>query len=64
MTGRVSGGQDPDGREVVSALTARAEKARQDAPDVPAAPPVSTWDWPAVAAVAVPGLALLIAALA
>jgi hypothetical protein len=53
-----------DADKVVAALTERAEKARLDTPETRAAAPVSTWDWPAVAALAVPGLALLIVALA
>lgn len=53
---------DPD--KVVAMLTGRAEQARLDAPEVQATAPVSTWDWTAVAAVVVPGLALLIIALA
>jgi Bacterial PH domain len=52
-----------DADKVVAALTERAEKARLDAPDTRAAAPVTTWDWPAVAALAVPGVALLIVAL-
>jgi Bacterial PH domain len=53
-----------DADKVVATLTGRAEKARIDAPEVQATAPVTTWDWIAVAAVAVPGLALLIIALA
>jgi hypothetical protein len=52
-----------DADKVVAALTTRAEQARLDAPEVQATAPVSTWDWPAVAAVLAPGLALLIIAL-
>lgn len=52
-----------DADKVVAAVTGRAEKARQDAPEVQATAPVSTWDWTAVAAVVIPGLALLIIAL-
>jgi hypothetical protein len=55
-------GVDTD--RVVATITARAEQARLDAPGVAAAAPVSTWSWLAIAAVVVPGLALLIAALA
>jgi hypothetical protein len=53
-----------DAAKVAAALTGRAEKSRLDAPGVRATAPVSTWDWTAVAAVAAPGLALLIIALA
>ena len=53
-----------DADQVVATITARAEQARLDAPGTPATAPLSTWNWPAVAAVAVPGLALVIAALA
>jgi Bacterial PH domain len=53
-----------DAARVAAALTERAEQARRDAPGALAAAPVSAWHWPAVAAVVVPALALLIAALA
>jgi hypothetical protein len=53
-----------DASRVVATLTERAEQARRDAPDAAAAAPASVWSWPAVAAVAVPGLALLITVLA
>jgi hypothetical protein len=49
---------------VVSALGAYAERARAVAPRRPALPPVSTWYWPAVAAIVIPALALVIAVLA
>jgi hypothetical protein len=49
---------------VVSALGAYAERARAIAPRPPARPPVSTWYWPAVAAIVIPALALLVAVLA
>jgi PH (Pleckstrin Homology) domain-containing protein len=52
-----------DTGRVVATLTERGEQARLDAPDVQATAPVSTWDWTAVAAVVIPGLALLVAAL-
>lgn len=52
-----------DAEQVIATLTARAEEARLDAPGVGGEAPVSTWAWPAVAAVVAPGLALLIAAL-
>jgi hypothetical protein len=53
-----------DAGRVIATLTARAENARLDAPDTQAAAPVSTWDVLAVASVVIPGLGLLIAALA
>jgi hypothetical protein len=53
-----------DADKVVATLTERAELARLEAPTDQAACPVATWDWPAVAAVVIPGLALLIVALA
>jgi PH (Pleckstrin Homology) domain-containing protein len=49
---------------VVATLTERAEQVRSDAVAVPAAPPVSSWYWPAIAAIIVPILALVIAVLA
>jgi hypothetical protein len=52
-----------DADRMVATLTERAEQARLAAPDAQATPPVSTWYWPALAAVVVPGLALLIVAL-
>jgi hypothetical protein len=52
-----------DADKVVATLTERAERARLEAPDVPATGPAFAWHWPAVAAVAVPGLALLVVAL-
>jgi hypothetical protein len=49
---------------LVATLAERAEKAKADATaDVRAERPVSTWDWPAVAAVLVPALALVLAIL-
>jgi Bacterial PH domain len=48
---------------VVATLTERAEQTRSDAVVVRAEPPVSSWYWPAIAAVVVPVLALLIAVL-
>jgi hypothetical protein len=53
-----------DADRVVAAITARAGQARLDAPGVPATAPASAWNWPAIAAVVIPGLAVLIAALA
>jgi PH (Pleckstrin Homology) domain-containing protein len=52
-----------DAGHVIATLNARAEQARLAAPQVQAEAPVSAWYWPAVAAVVVPGLALLITAL-
>jgi hypothetical protein len=52
-----------DADRVIATLTARAEKARLDAPTVKATAPTSTWDLIAVAAVVIPGLALLVTAL-
>jgi len=49
---------------VVATLTERAEQVRSDAVAVSAEPPVSSWYWPAVAAILVPVLALVIAVLA
>jgi Bacterial PH domain len=46
---------------VVATLTERAEQVRSDAAAVRAYPPVSSWYWPAIAAVLVPILALVIA---
>ena len=50
--------------QIITTLTARAEEARQGAPDAAAEGPVSTWCWPAFAAIAIPAVALLIVALA
>jgi hypothetical protein len=49
---------------VVAALSARAEQARAAVPRPSAGPPVSTWYWPALAAILVPALALVVAILA
>ena len=46
---------------VVATLAERAEQVRSDAAAVRAYPPVSSWYWPAIAAVLVPILALVIA---
>ena len=48
---------------VVATLTERADQVRSDAVGVRAQPPVSSWYWPAIAAVLVPILALVIAVL-
>ena len=53
-----------DAGRVVATITAHTEQARLDAPEALAVAPTSTWNWPAVAAVVIPGLGLLIAALA
>jgi uncharacterized membrane protein YgcG len=53
-----------DAGRVIAALTERAERARLEAPDTPAAAPVATWDLTAVASVVIPGLALLAVVLA
>lgn len=53
-----------DTRRVVATITARTGLARLEAPGALATAPASTWNWPAIAAVVIPGLALLIAALA
>jgi hypothetical protein len=49
---------------VVEALGARVEHARAAAPRQQARPPVSTWYWPALAAILIPALALVVAVLA
>jgi hypothetical protein len=49
---------------VVSALGARAKQAHEVAPSQQARPPVSTWYWPALAAIVIPALALVVAVLA
>jgi hypothetical protein len=49
---------------VVATLTTRAEQAREDEPAAAAMAQVSSWYWPAVAAILIPALALLIAVLA
>ena len=53
-----------DADRVVATITAHTVQARLDAPGALATAPASTWNWPAIAAVVIPGLALLIAALA
>jgi hypothetical protein len=53
-----------DADKVVAALSERASEARLDRPEARATAPVSTWDLVAVAVIVVPGLALLIIALA
>jgi hypothetical protein len=53
-----------DADQVIATLTTRAELARDDERSVVATAPVSSWYWPAVAAILIPALALLIAVLA
>ena len=53
-----------DADHVITALTSLADQAKAAAPDERAVPPVSTWNWMAVAVIVVPALALLIAVLA
>lgn len=52
-----------DAERLVAAVTARADQARAD-PRAAALPPVSTWYWPASAAIVIPVLALAIVILA
>jgi len=47
---------------VVAALGERALQAKLDAPDARPRPPVSTWSWPAIAAILAPALLLAIVA--
>jgi len=53
-----------DADHVITALTSLADQATAAAPDERAVPPVSTWNWLAVAMIVVPALALLIATFA
>jgi Bacterial PH domain len=53
-----------DADHVITALTSLADQAQAAAPDERAVPPVSTWNWLAVATIVVPALALLIAVFA
>lgn len=53
-----------DPSRVIATLTERGERARLDAPDAPATAPVAAWDWPAVASVVLPGVAVLVILLA
>ena len=53
-----------DANKVVATLSERGAEARLNAAGTPAAAPVSSWDWFAVATVVIPGLALLVIALA
>jgi hypothetical protein len=53
-----------DAEHVVSLLTGLAEQGRAITPPQRAVPPVSSWHWPAIAAIVVPALALLVAVFA
>ena len=53
-----------DADRVVATITAHTEQARLDAPGALATAPASTWNWPAIAVLVIPGLALVVAALA
>jgi hypothetical protein len=53
-----------DADQVIIALTSLADQAKAAAPDERAVPPVSTWNWMAIALIVVPALALLIAVFA
>jgi hypothetical protein len=53
-----------DADHVITALTALADQAQAAAPNERAVPPVSTWNWMAIAVIVVPALALLIAVFA
>ena len=53
-----------DADHVITALTALADQAQTAAPNERAVPPVSTWNWMAIAVIVVPALALLIAVFA
>jgi hypothetical protein len=52
-----------DADHVIITLTSLADQAKAAAPDERAMPPVTTWNWLAVAVIVVPALALLIAVL-
>ncbi len=58
----VSLGVDAD--RVVATIRARTEQARLDTPGALATAPASTWNWLAIAAVVIPGVALVIAVFA
>jgi hypothetical protein len=53
-----------EAEEVITVLTALAEQGRAVTAGTPAEPPASTWYWPAFAAIIIPALALVVAALA
>jgi len=52
-----------DAEHMISTLSSLAEQGKATAPDQRAVPPVSSWSWPAFAAIIVPALAFLIAVL-
>lgn len=52
-----------DAERVISELTALAGQAKEAAPEQRAVSPVSTWYWPALAAIIIPALALLVVVL-
>lgn len=52
-----------DADHMISTLASLAEQGKAAAPDQRAVPPVSSWSWPALAAIIVPALAVLIAVL-
>jgi Bacterial PH domain len=52
-----------DADHVITTLTSLADQAQAAAPDERAVPPVTSWNWLAVAVIVVPALALLIAVL-
>lgn len=54
----------PDSQQIVAALSARADQAQAASPRPRARPPVSSVYWPALAAIVIPALALVIAILA
>lgn len=50
-----------DADHVITTLTSLADQAKATAPDEQAVPPVTSWNWLAIAAIVVPALALVIA---
>jgi hypothetical protein len=52
-----------DASKIIASLTEHANQARADNPGARATAPVATWYWPGVAAILIPGLALLLVAL-
>jgi hypothetical protein len=52
-----------DAEHMISTLSSLAEQGKAAAPDQRAVPPVTSWSWPAIAAIIVPALAFLIAVL-
>lgn len=53
-----------DAMRIVATLSERSAAAKTAEPNAPAVPPVSAWQWPAIAVVVVPALALLVVVLA